>query len=332
MAGPFYVDPAGDNSDGLTWAKAKTTLAAGYALAGAGEIVYCRGTETMGATATLATAGSEAAGYVKVIGCNASTGAVDGTTYKMNADGNAYNISCNVINQWFQNIEVYGSTTHGWAFASSFDYSVLINCIARNNTGTGFYALSSYNKLIKCRSYTNGASGFTVGSGNNLFLFCVSYDNTDDGFVLLQTGQTCIGCVAHDNGASDNAGFSGVDIHGVIFNCVADGEVYGVALNDASASVFGTRMTNCSTNGLLIDTTADCSVYGWNVFDTNTADVTDLSTGSSAIPDDADTDTNEYDPDADDGYNNKATHDFNLKATRTYNGEADDAIDLNFGS
>ena len=51
------------------------------------------------------------------------------------------------------------------------------------------------------------------------------------------------------------------------------------------------------------------------------------------IPTEAGVDTNDIsDTDDDDGYNNKATQDFNLKADRTYNGDGNDTIPMGIGS
>lgn len=74
MAGPFYVNDDGDNSDGLTLAKAKTTFAAGVALLSAGEDLYLGmdHSEALGVDTTYTFPGTAAAPN-RVISINTTT-------------------------------------------------------------------------------------------------------------------------------------------------------------------------------------------------------------------------------------------------------------------
>ena len=98
--------------------------------------------------------------------------------------------------------------------------------------------------------------------------------------------------------------------------------------NNHAALLLANRVTNCATG---INGNSTISIFGWNLFHNNTNDTTS-ATYLEAIPLDSDTDTNEYDPDADDGYEDAANKDFNLKTSRTYNGDGTDTVGLGIGS
>jgi len=139
-----------------------------------------------------------------------------------------------------------------------------------------------------------------------------------------------INCVIHDNG--ENVENVDVDDYCAFHNCVIDGTNQtgetGLMISDGN-KVTGCRITNCATG---IDSIARINMYGWNVFNGNTANTAN-ATYLYAIPYDADSDTNEDNPDAgDDGYENVANDDFNIKTSMTYNGDGTDTVGLNIGS
>lgn len=339
MAGPYYVDPAaGGADDGTSWGDAWTTLQ--RAIDGtdgtqpvAGDIVYCRGTETLGAAADVdGNSGSAIAGVIKFVGCNAG-GSVDGTRYVM--DANATAASC--LSSWsagylyFENFELKNATGSGLDMSVGGDNNIFVNCSFNNNgahgvdTGSG----SRYNKFIRCLFYANTNSGLYKAQYHTV-VFCAFYSNGDGGIASMYDQNTVVGNVFHDNG--DNDPQIAIDDWNIIMNNVFDGidqtGETGISITGENNLIQLNRITNLATG---LDAANEVQFYGWNYFHDNTNDTTN-STYAYPIPLDGTSNTNQADVDADDGYNASGTDDFNLKTDRVYNGDGSDVIGLNIGS
>jgi hypothetical protein len=326
MAGPYYVDPAGSNTSPYdTWTKAATNIQTALDLAVAGEIIYCRGTQTLAATIDVDTnAGTNAAGWIKVIGCN-SSGTVDGTRFVLNANGGTFHVITATGTSdmyWFENIEVKNTaagTYHGfYASASTSAGLVLINCCA-NTCGARGFSLDTTNALnaffFRCVAYSNGGSGFY---DPRACYFCVARDNTLDGFA---SGGTIIGCVSHGNG-DDGLGGIGYSQH--IYNCVVDGNADdGIEISShtelRSAILIGCRITNHSgagDNGLI--TLDEPCIVGYCYFEDNDDNIAGASHDATPnatfqfIPLENSSVTSNVEDQADtnEGYVDKANHDF----------------------
>ena len=249
MAGPFYVDPAAAGANnGSSWLNAWTSIQSAFDTAVAGEIVYCRGTQTIGATLDVDTnSGGNATGYIKFIGCNAA-GNQDGTRFKIDANGGAYNglsgtAAASMV--WLENIEIYGTAAGAYYgfYQTGGGGWVLVNCCARNCGGNGFYTGGRY---LRCVAYSNGTYGYRNGE----FYFCSAHDNTGTGF-YSSSAATTIGCLSYDNG---DDGFGGELIGSRMLNCVAEGNTddgISIAAGTLASSVLliGLRITNHSGAG-----------------------------------------------------------------------------------
>lgn len=335
----YYVDPAAaGNNDGSDWTNAWTDVQSAFDTAAAADIAYCRGTQTLGAKIDVDTnAGSLAAGFIKFIGCNA-VGSVDGTRFVLDATDTYVNCIDAVTNSkmyiWIQNFELKQATGSGFSGMSAADNWVWINCISHDNGAHGWDLLSvDLCLFLKCQAYANVDDGFYYATYSNVFVFSVAWGNGDSGYVSGAGRNTFYGCIAHDNGP--DAGDKGFSLVGSdrAFNCIADGEKVGIHTSSDGIMLFCNRITNNETG---IDFSSELCLCGWNLFHNNTtADLANPAAFGAiyaiALPDNSDTDTNEIDPDADDGYNARVTDDFNLKASRTYNGETE-YVDLNIGS
>lgn len=160
---------------------------------------------------------------------------------------------------------------------------------------------------------------------------CVAYLNGDEGFYINFTDYHVFwACCSCDNGDGDDN--IEVDAWSSIINCVVDGTGQttetGINLTASQNVIIGCRITNCATG---INGGNKWGTYGWNLFDNNTSDTSNDSY-LDPLPYTTDTDTNEIDPDADDGYNDAANGDHNLKASRTYNGDGNDLVGLGLGA
>lgn len=320
----YYVDSAGsDTAPYDTWAKAAAALQTVISIPpAAGDIIYARGTGVLAAEIDLASAGTNAEGWIKLIGCNAA-GNVDGTRYIL--DGNAAGINIFDFNGhdmwWLENIEVKntaGTTKHG--FYSSVTGSsghVFINCCANTCSGSGFYnANHNFAILIRCISYSNTVNGYSSSPQAVRYLYCVARDNTADGFGLTTTGDVFLGCISHGN--SDD-GFGGISPQATLINCVIDGNADdGIELAASTVLyaplIVGCRITNQSgagDNGLFLN--GEPCIVGWSYFEDNTDNINDETSALfQFIPiENGSTTTNLEDlANTGEGYVDKANHDF----------------------
>jgi len=243
----YYVDPAaGGANNGTSWTNAWTTIQTAFDTAVAGDIVYCRGTETLAAKIDVDTnTGAYNTGMIKFIGCNAS-GTVDGTRYVLDANGGSFHVvqSTTPAMIWLENIEAKNTAAgkyHGFNLGSSAACSgwVFINCCANNCGENGFFGdWLRYSHFVRCVAYSNTSSGFAMNDNANKFLFCCARDNTGIGFYVAGA-YICdfIGCVAHGNG--DDGFYAYI---GSIFNCVCDGNTDdGILLREHQRRVFFLR-------------------------------------------------------------------------------------------
>lgn len=329
----YYMDTAGSNTAPYdTWGKAATSLQTVADLVTLDGIVYCRGTQTLAATIDLDINSGSAAGYIKFVGCNAG-GTVDGTRFVLDGDSAATNCILGVNDKdylWFENFEFKNATADG-VDGGVQDGCVFINCIAHNNGNWGFdLAAFAYCNLIRCKAYNNTQGGLLSPGILSAIVFCCFYGNGDSGFKgsAAYYGIKIVGCVFHDNGDNDK-GIETLSNDAFVFNCVFEGTNQtgetGVEIGwvEHNSLILGCRFANLAT-GLSSNSLAK---YGWNYFHNNTADTSGAAL--FAIPYDGDADTNEIDQDADDGFNDVASDDFNLKTDRTLRRTA---IDLNLGS
>jgi len=318
----------------------------------AGDVVFCKGTDTLGsATVTTSASGSVASGFITFIGC-AADGSVDGTRVVINGDGSYVPLTNGGHSfLWFENFEFTNSSGDGVAWHTNGDYCVFVNCISHSNSsGDGFTGASGDQVLfVKCQAYSNGDDGYSGWGSACRFMLCTAYSNTDTGFATTSGYAVYFGSIAHDNGA--NAGDEGFDLNAsdIMINCIADGENVGVYLTSDYGQVFFSRLTNNAAHANLSN---EIGIFGWNVFYNATAD-NDLDlpdawstfaarTYAYFLRDESLLNTNKSDTadwgsgtigDADDGYNDKAgPDDFNLKASREYNGDGTDVVAMNIGS
>jgi hypothetical protein len=214
----YYADfdlTTGDNN-GTTWANAWRTLQRAHDGTDgtqpiAGDVVLCKGTDTITATVAITIDGSAAGGFIKFIGVAASytgsdpvvgnTGGTDRAV--IDADGGAFPaITFNDSDyMWFENFDA-GNTNKGSgnsAFSGITATSspiIFINCIGHDAL-KGFDNYSGWlvATYLRCAAYNNASFGIDVR--NSSAFFCRAYDNSGDGFHLR--GSSVIGCISHDN-------------------------------------------------------------------------------------------------------------------------------------
>lgn len=351
--GTYYVDTtlADGNEDGSSWANAWHNLQDAIdqknqanAHPVAGDVVYCYSNGATNPDSGMIDVddtecvGSSTA-YVKFIGCadKGTPPTVDGTYYVIDGTGVDHCLSFAEVADymWFENFELKNADSDGLDMSGSPDYNIYINIYAHDCGGVGIMMGGSYSRFFFCRAINNDSHGFQLNGGQSMF-FSVSEGNSGDGFEGVSwTLGYLIGCLSHNNAS---IGFEGISNYNVLFNCVADGETTGMELDGDRCFILASRITNC-TNG--IDFNTFLSIAGFNYFHNNTNDVVDATRAFNLTFEQAVTNhvmsggiegSNKIDVDADDGYENRAADDFNLKADRTYNGDGSDTVGLNIGS
>ena len=280
-----YVDPAaGGTNDGTSWTNAWTSFQSAADTAVAGDIVYCRGTQTLAAQVDFDTnSGTNEGGYIKFIGCN-SGGTVDGTRFILDCNSAGIHgiVATNIGLIWLENIEVKntgGSGKSGFYYLTPYAYGwVFINCCANTCSNDGFFLTteSQYFFLFRCVAYSCLGNGFSVSSLGSLIMLCVSRDNGIDGFnSAAGLLDTYIGCIAHNNTAT------GFNLKGrcLTLNCVSDSNGSKGILAVANTSLYPTliaianRITNHVGEGKIgLDCTSEIVLTGFNYFENNDGD------------------------------------------------------------
>lgn len=325
-----YVDPAGSNTSPYdTWAKAATNIQDVFDIAEAGDVTYCRGTQTITAQIDVDTkAGTNDGGFIKFIGCN-SSGVQDGTRFIIdvnsnNCDGLVITADADLV--WLENIEVKncgGTAQHGFYFASASHGVVMINCCSHNNSGSGFYSAPGYwGYMFRCCSYSNTQYGNYAPGSYSKILFSSFHDNTLDGLISGMGNTTFIGCLIYDNG---DMGFENFFASNLFYNCVINGnDGNGIQVipgaNLYAPAIVGCRITNHSGVGDIgLNANSEICLTMANYFEDNTGDNIQNATLHYNVSIDGTTTSSNQEDQADttEGYTAGDPYDYNLHSEAT---------------
>ena len=280
----YYVDPVATGAnDGSSWTDAWVSLQTAADTAVAGDIVYCRGTETLSAQVDYDTNSGDmdTNGYIQFIGCN-SSGDEDGTRYVL--DGNSAAANCThwngVSRVLLRNFDLKNATGDGFGGTTAGGYGVILdNVCSHDNGGDGFYAYSMSNGsiLFRCCAYSNSNYGFYYIKQKAVF--CCAHDNGNAGFYSNYNTQCLIGCLAYDNSGDD---YQDLDDGCLLLMCISNGGS-GNGVNpentptDAAPILIGNRFTNKVSGKYGIDFNSLAGYYGWNVLDGNVDNIANSS-------------------------------------------------------
>jgi hypothetical protein len=329
----YHADIAGSNTAPYdTWAKAATSLQTVVDLATVTDDIKAQGTfnESIDVNTN---SGSAAGGYIKIIGYNGSE-VLDGTRCVIDGESTRANCLTNYDQDiiWWENFEFTGATESGVDLTGTGINNLFINCISHNNGIHGWDCVGSgANRWMRCLSYGNTNVGWNDPENGCHFFMCFGYQNGDEGVNFVHSSATVIASGFFDNGES-NINLREPGNNSFVYNCFMDGTNQtgetGALYNRDWATFIANRITNCATG---LDCGGEVVLFGLNLFHNNTADTANVGI-SDTLPFDTVVDSNEYDPDIDDGYNAAGSFDYNLKADRTYNGDGSDTIGMNVGS
>lgn len=307
----YYVDPAATGAaNGSSWTDAWTSLQTAADTAVAGDTVYCRGTQTLAAAIDFDTnSGTDAAGYIKFIGCNAS-GDNDGTYFVLDGNSTAANaIVHSVAMIWLENIKVQNCTSNGITYSTLGYYWNLINVWCHSNGGYGLDGgnYARYWRLFRC-AFTGNSSGGIGRIRESVVAACRFSDNTTYGIRDISNSSVVTSCVFSGN---TRGLYQSIGVLGVVQNCVFhDHSVVGLYGATSPELIMGCRF---SSNSVGYDAPATAGrdllvgcYFGGNATDINGTryDVAPVD-GSTSHVVTGGTDT-------DDGYVDSASGDFNL--------------------
>ncbi len=298
-----------------------------------GEKVYCIGTDTLSSPVDMdGQSGDTTSGPVIFVGCSDLTPTIDGTRAEIDANGQANILTAfSMSNIIFENFNFHNCTGDGIVFGAGSDRAWFVNCLLHNCGANGVAGNSGaiQNWWIRSKIYNCTNDGFTdMGTGFVLAL-CAVYNNGDQGTDPTFSGDHLYyGNAIFDNGDGDRNLETSAGCYTLcnVIDGTNQGTETGLYVTYDYNLVLFNRITNLATG---LDASSEAVWYGWNLFESNTADTANM-TLAVPIPQDADLDTNEIDPDAgDDGYEDASAMKYNLKESMKYNGDGNDVIGMN---
>lgn len=306
----YYVDPgAGGNvSPYASWANAATNMQSALDLATTGgDVVYCRGTQTL-TTAMLVKASGSLASRIMIIGCDASGVARAG---QFTLDGNAASTYCLDLQSYdyldLVNITCTDATSHGIKSDGS-EALLYESVICHGNGGYGVFGnyLHRYIQAIKCKFYNNSGRGFLFGYDLDMW-GCAVYGNGSHGIEGYFNYSTSINdSLFYENGGAGLYFRSGPRTGIIRGNVIADNTSHGIDTQAPQLrfGIIGNRITGNGGYGIVVTSATDAIFEDYNVFEGN----------SSGARSNIDAGLNSDDAPADDGFVNSATDDYNLKS------------------
>jgi hypothetical protein len=277
----YYVDPAAAGTDaGTSWTNAWTTLQRAIDGTGgtkpvAGDIVYCRGTQTV---ATMidsdGNSGSVASGFVKFIGCNAS-GDVDGTQFVLNGNNNSLTaiVRLDADYIWFENIKFVDCGGSGAGvtcsnYVGSPTENVFVDCWFHSNAGAGFSFVSGAGGgqrllFLRCWSTDNGGAGF-ANVRHGQFIFCKVTGNAGGGIDCQASIGGSLSVVESVVQGNTGVGLNCRNSSGfhLVFGSVIDGNsTVGVLGEGSLTSILASRITEQGTYG--VNGSSGRALIGW---------------------------------------------------------------------
>ncbi len=318
------------NNDGTSVANAFRSMQAAVdeVTLAAGDIVYCVGTDTLGANLDLdGNSGDETNGMVRFIGVSSIDPVTnDGTRAVI--DGNSQTWTCIATATDFWNIENFEFTQMsgaGLGALTSPDIWFFNNCSFNNNSTFGIDSTQiQFSFFFRCTFFLNGSDGVNRGDENS-FLFCSFHDNTASGIRCLNGLFFFIGSLFYDNG---DDGIESFGAHSVVLNCVVEANVdngidRAISSSAHLAAVIGTRITNHSTAGSIgLNTNGEIMLHGWNYYEDNDGNNIQDALGNAIsiqVQDNGSNTDAEDQADTNEGYTNKTdgSEDFSLRDDAT---------------
>lgn len=325
-----YVDPTlstgandGSNKTGDAWWTLQDAIdGTNSTVPQPGETVYCLHTnspdESLSATIAFAGIKGTADGHIRFIGCTGAGWAVDGTRYELDfgasaVDGVTFNDTDTIT---FENFEVESSVGSGaydginFITSSSQEMS-LVNCYIHGWTGNGVEGASRSISLgiYGCHITDNDEYGISTISNDLSLVGCSIHGNTDGGVKCYTT--VLYGCAIYENTGYGVYGVAGVQT--IINSVMADNTgatADGVYIAGSYGALYGCRLTGNGRYGLNVHDSDFARVMGC-FFDSNTTAAT-LGEVVVISPDGGSGWMDTSGGDADHGYIDRATDDYNL--------------------
>lgn len=183
------------------------------------------------------------------------------------------NFTNSAISSAIQGASAYNCSATGCSTQPAFLAICCHDCVAFDNTVTGFSSSAQDCTFVRCIADSNSGStsdGFTgsASSEKNTYINCIAYNNGRHGFFFQGSrGHLCLNCIAQDNGDSSGTGtgflHSGNNLVN-LYNCAAFSNVtadFNIGTNIGSwnlASVTGSGsfFTNAGAQDFTLNNTA----------------------------------------------------------------------------
>lgn len=259
--------------------------------------------------------GTTGAGFINVIGCDASWTARGGQA-TLDCNSLAVNaILSNAADYWrIEHLTLTRATGSGFLATNVEVYWTWYHCRSHTNTNSGWSCGVNEHDVanfINCIADSN-ANGFSLDSDYLTILFCRANGNTDSGFVMAGDFSVVYGCLSYEN--TNAHGFQDTEDYKWYFNCVgADngGSGCSVGTNDLIHCWSGCRFTGNGAYGITTGTAHLSDFEDWNVFEGNiSGDLNNIARGGG-IHSYGDHANHISDP-ADDGFVNSANDNYNV--------------------
>jgi hypothetical protein len=322
------------SNNGSSWANAFQSMQAAHdGISGPGDVVLCKGTDSITSTVSITKAGNYSSGAIRFIGVGSSytdsdpeNGAAAGANNRAVIDGEGRAISLitpsNSAHLWIlENFELKragssGTTYHGFNYAANqCNRWIIINCLVHHCYGSGFNSDLLLNGWVWIGSAIYSCYRGMTNIRACRFIGCRIENNTQYG-VYSYAMEDFIGCLIRNNGAY---GVYNYDDKTFLFNVIDGNTGDGVRTSYMGFSpqmIIGCRITNNGGYGINnMLSTARAWVFG-TYLDNNASGalggyLIDKMTylGQQTVVEDG--------SDTDQGYADRSGGDFNLRSDAT---------------
>lgn len=271
----YYVDPAATGlNDGSSWTDAFTDIQSAFDLTAlaAGDVVYCRGTQSVLTPRAMSKSGDITSGLIRFIGCNAS-GENDGTRFVLDGtggSGNGINIAASYL--WFENFEIRNFTDNALSRSGTSSGFLFVNGLV-HNCSYGIYGSGGWPGMTLFRCTFYNCNYGVYNDSQTLIAFCDFHGNT---YALRYGAHIIYQSIFYDN-VQYYANCGSFAALNSVFDGASHSTMAGIRFSSSGnlARMLCCRLTNAAFGAY--DANSRPQVFAFNVFDGNAADILNAS-------------------------------------------------------
>jgi parallel beta-helix repeat protein len=159
------------------------------------------------------------------------------------------------INGYIDKLYTHDNESYGVYLSGSADRWQINSIQSISNGNIGIYLAGDYTNVVNCLSKSNTGQGFWCANWGNHMTNCVSEDNSADGFWIDTNEVSLVNCRSTGNGAD---GITATGVRGKIISCFLDNNSdHGIILSGADNFIVSGNVisANGGSNGLSADNT-----------------------------------------------------------------------------